>query len=91
MAFSSISSKLSYGWLFQSEIEISRGFRPNTSRMSLLNEKKNSLKWTPSFDLQNEALRYFLLGIWIRLPDLPIALWGTDSLSRIGSIIGVPL
>ncbi|XP_058776555.1 uncharacterized protein LOC131650866 [Vicia villosa] len=46
-------------------------------------------EWKPGFDLQQDLLR--TLPLWIKLPQLPLHLWGARSLSKIGSAIGVPL
>ncbi|XP_021839712.2 uncharacterized protein [Spinacia oleracea] len=32
-----------------------------------------------------------VIPVWIKLPNLPLNCWGSDSLSRIGSLLGVPL
>lgn len=45
--------------------------------------------WSASFNFQDEILR--VIPLWVRLPNLPLNCWGPDSLSRIGSLIGVPL
>ncbi|XP_057250647.1 uncharacterized protein LOC125497821 [Beta vulgaris subsp. vulgaris] len=45
--------------------------------------------WTASFNFHNEVLK--VIPIWIKLPNLPLNCWSEDSLSRIGSLIGVPL
>ncbi|XP_057250082.1 uncharacterized protein LOC130591164 [Beta vulgaris subsp. vulgaris] len=42
-----------------------------------------------SFNFHNEVLK--VIPIWIKLPNLPLNCWSEDSLSRIGSLIGVPL
>ncbi|XP_021747460.1 uncharacterized protein LOC110713310 [Chenopodium quinoa] len=41
------------------------------------------------FDFHFEVLR--TVSLWVRLPNLPLNCWGVDTLSRIGSVIGVPL
>ncbi|XP_058755378.1 uncharacterized protein LOC131628567 [Vicia villosa] len=46
-------------------------------------------EWKPDFDLKRDMLR--TLPIWVKLPKLPLHLWGAKSLSKIGSAIGVPL
>lgn len=46
-------------------------------------------KWVVDFDFNAEILQTIL--IWIKLPNLPLNWWGMDSLSRIGSGLGVPL
>ena len=45
--------------------------------------------WNPSMDLQTETIRS--LPLWIQLHGLDIKYWGTKSLSKIGSILGMPL
>ncbi|KAJ8421769.1 hypothetical protein Cgig2_000946 [Carnegiea gigantea] len=45
--------------------------------------------WNPTMDLQIETIRS--LPIWIQLPTLDIKYWGMESLSKIGSILGIPL
>jgi hypothetical protein len=45
--------------------------------------------WKPDFSLKRDLLR--TLPIWIKLPQLPLHLWGIKSLSKIGSAIGNPL
>ncbi|KNA03835.1 hypothetical protein SOVF_205340, partial [Spinacia oleracea] len=45
--------------------------------------------WAAKFNFQEEILR--VIPLWVRLPNLPLNCWGSDSLSRIGSVIGVPL
>ncbi|KAK1278394.1 hypothetical protein QJS04_geneDACA016571 [Acorus gramineus] len=46
-------------------------------------------KWSPEVRMEQERLSS--IPIWVRLPNLPLHLWEEDSLSRIGSTIGVPL
>jgi hypothetical protein len=45
--------------------------------------------WKPNFCLKRDMLR--TLPIWIKLPQLPLYLWGARSLSKIGSALGNPL
>ena len=45
--------------------------------------------WNPQMDLHTEYINS--LPIWIKLPDLDIRFWGIESLSKIGSILGIPL
>jgi hypothetical protein len=45
--------------------------------------------WKPYFSLKRDLLR--TLPIWVKLPQLPLHLWGVKSLSKIGSAIGNPL
>lgn len=42
-----------------------------------------------SFDFRSEVL--FKFPIWVRYPRLPLVCWGTDSLCRISSLVGIPL
>ncbi|KAK1267358.1 hypothetical protein QJS04_geneDACA002651 [Acorus gramineus] len=46
-------------------------------------------KWTP--EVRMEQARLSSIPIWIRLPNLPLHLWEEDCLSRIGSLLGIPL
>ncbi|XP_058775452.1 uncharacterized protein LOC131649713 [Vicia villosa] len=46
-------------------------------------------EWRPDFNLKRDMPR--TLPIWVKLPQLPLYLWGAKSLSKIGSAIGVPL
>lgn len=46
-------------------------------------------EWHPNYDMKEDMLR--TLPIWIKLPTLPLRLWGARSLNKIGSLIGVPL
>ncbi|XP_058784060.1 uncharacterized protein LOC131658825 [Vicia villosa] len=46
-------------------------------------------EWRPDFNLKRDMLR--TLPIWVKLPQLPLYLWGAKSLSKIGSAIGIPL
>lgn len=46
-------------------------------------------EWSPGFNLQKDLLR--TLPIWIKLPQLPLHLWGVRRLNKIGSAIGKPL
>lgn len=48
-----------------------------------------SLCWSARFDFYEEILK--VIPIWVKLPNLPLNCWGNDSLSRIGSLLGVPL
>ncbi|OIT00302.1 persulfide dioxygenase ethe1 -like, mitochondrial [Nicotiana attenuata] len=45
--------------------------------------------WTTGFDFQAEVLQ--TVPIWAKFPNLPLSCWGMDSLSRIGSGLGIPL
>lgn len=46
-------------------------------------------QWTVDFDFNAEILQ--TVSLWIRLPNLPLNCWGLNTLSRIGSALGVPL
>ncbi|CAK8560653.1 unnamed protein product [Lathyrus sativus] len=46
-------------------------------------------EWQSGFNLKKGLLR--TLPIWVKLPQLPLHLWGAKSLSKIGSVIGKPL
>ncbi|XP_010314397.2 uncharacterized protein [Solanum lycopersicum] len=46
-------------------------------------------QWCPDFNFENEFLTKILL--WVNFPKLPLNCWGVGSLSRIASVIGVPL
>ena len=45
--------------------------------------------WTPLFDFKQEILQ--IVSIWVKLPNLPLNCWSDNSLSRIGSVLGVPI
>ncbi|XP_070035891.1 uncharacterized protein LOC142168005 [Nicotiana tabacum] len=45
--------------------------------------------WTPDFNFKDEILK--TIPLWVTLPNLPLNCWSADSLSRIGSGLGVPL
>lgn len=46
-------------------------------------------EWKPGFNLKRDMLKN--LPLWVKLPHLPLHLWGSKSLSKIGSAIGIPL
>ncbi|CAK8532363.1 unnamed protein product [Lathyrus sativus] len=46
-------------------------------------------EWRPDFKIKDELLR--TLPIWVKLPQLPIVLWGDTSLNKIGSALGKPI
>ncbi|XP_058722177.1 uncharacterized protein LOC131593630 [Vicia villosa] len=46
-------------------------------------------EWRPNYNVKDYMLR--TLPIWVKLPKLPLHLWGARSLNKIGSTIGVPL
>ncbi|XP_021729890.1 uncharacterized protein LOC110696864 [Chenopodium quinoa] len=43
--------------------------------------------WSSKFDFQAEVLR--TVPLWVKFPNLPLNYWGVDTLSRIGSLLGV--
>ncbi|XP_075080183.1 uncharacterized protein LOC142165721 [Nicotiana tabacum] len=43
--------------------------------------------WNVAFDFSNEVLK--TIPLWIQLPKVPLNCWEYDSLSRIGSTLGV--
>ncbi|XP_056693089.1 uncharacterized protein [Spinacia oleracea] len=45
--------------------------------------------WSPEFNFYEEVLR--VIPLWVRLPNLPLNCWSGDSLSRIASLLGVPI
>ncbi|KAL2938435.1 hypothetical protein RDABS01_021884 [Bienertia sinuspersici] len=45
--------------------------------------------WSVNFDFQSEVLRE--VPVWVRFPNLPLYCWAGNSLSRIGSALGVPI
>ncbi|KAJ8426028.1 hypothetical protein Cgig2_015850 [Carnegiea gigantea] len=45
--------------------------------------------WTPSMELQTEAISS--LPLWIQLPPPDIKYWGMESLSKIGSLLVIPI
>ncbi|CAK8531877.1 unnamed protein product [Lathyrus sativus] len=46
-------------------------------------------EWRPGFKVKDELLR--TLPIWVKLPQLPIILWGDTSLNKIRSALGNPI
>ncbi|KAI0516109.1 hypothetical protein KFK09_008781 [Dendrobium nobile] len=46
-------------------------------------------KWTPSFN--PESLKGLSAPVWILMPCLPLHCWDEQNISRIASMIGVPL
>ena len=46
-------------------------------------------KWSANFDFKEEILR--VIPVWVRLPNLPLHCWGAETLSRIVSVVGVPV
>ncbi|XP_058776921.1 uncharacterized protein LOC131651266 [Vicia villosa] len=46
-------------------------------------------EWRPDYNVKEDLLR--TLPIWIKLPKLPLHLWGARCLNKIGSLLGIPL
>lgn len=44
-----------------------------------------------SSDVEFDATFLKEMPLWVSFPTLPVTYWSKDSLSRLGSIIGVPL
>ncbi|XP_058762100.1 uncharacterized protein LOC131635497 [Vicia villosa] len=47
------------------------------------------LEWRHDFTMAKDMLRS--IPIWIKLPGLPLPMWGAQSLGKIGSAVGIPL
>ncbi|XP_058775015.1 uncharacterized protein LOC131649265 [Vicia villosa] len=47
------------------------------------------LEWRPDFTMAKDMLKS--IPIWIKLPNLPLPMWGAPSLGKIGSAVGIPL
>ncbi|KAJ8419449.1 hypothetical protein Cgig2_023655 [Carnegiea gigantea] len=45
--------------------------------------------WKPDMDINAESIQS--LPLWVQFPELDIKYWGLDSLSKLGSLIGIPL
>ena len=45
--------------------------------------------WNPEMDLNTESINALLL--WLQLLDLDVNYWGLESLSKIGSILSIPI
>jgi len=45
--------------------------------------------WTSDFNFNKEVLR--VVPIWVKFPNLPLNWWSDNSLSRIASVLGVPI
>ncbi|XP_058784641.1 uncharacterized protein LOC131659469 [Vicia villosa] len=45
--------------------------------------------WKPDFCMKKDMLR--TIPIWVKLPQLPLEMWGAKSLNKIGSAIGSPV
>lgn len=46
-------------------------------------------EWVTGFSLKDDMMR--AVPIWVKLPQLPLHLWGSKSLGKIGSALGKPL
>lgn len=46
-------------------------------------------RWSAHFSFHDEVLK--VIPLWVRFPNLPLNCWGEDSLSRMSSVMGVPL
>ncbi|XP_058723186.1 uncharacterized protein LOC131594992 [Vicia villosa] len=56
---------------------------------SIYNSPMVLKEWVAYFDIKRDMMR--TLPIWVKLPNLPLSLWGPKSLSKIGSALGTPL
>ncbi|KAJ8446942.1 hypothetical protein Cgig2_026440 [Carnegiea gigantea] len=45
--------------------------------------------WNPEMDLNTESIKF--LPLWVQFPNLDIKYWGLESLSKLGSLLGIPL
>ncbi|XP_058759181.1 uncharacterized protein LOC131632453 [Vicia villosa] len=45
--------------------------------------------WCPEFNFQRDMIR--TIPVWIKLPNLPLQIWGASSLGKIGSAVGKPM
>ncbi|XP_021837529.1 uncharacterized protein [Spinacia oleracea] len=45
--------------------------------------------WVANFNFYEEVLK--VIPMWVKFPNLPLNCWGSDSISRISSLLGVPL
>lgn len=43
-------------------------------------------RWTPNFDLEMDVPN--TVQVWVRLPHLPLHLWGEESVNAIGNAVG---
>ncbi|CAK8544545.1 unnamed protein product [Lathyrus sativus] len=46
-------------------------------------------EWKPNFNLKNDMMR--TIPIWIKLPQLPLHLWGAKNRAKIASVLRTPL
>ncbi|XP_070039159.1 uncharacterized protein [Nicotiana tomentosiformis] len=60
------------------------------SRPYTINSKPIIIKaWTPIFNFYSKVLQ--TIPLWVKLPNLPLSCWERETLSRIGSGLGVPV
>ncbi|XP_021767732.1 uncharacterized protein LOC110732122 [Chenopodium quinoa] len=45
--------------------------------------------WCRNFDFHAEILR--TISLWVKFPNLPLNCWESDTLTRLGSLLGVPI
>ncbi|XP_060210241.1 uncharacterized protein LOC132637115 [Lycium barbarum] len=45
--------------------------------------------WTPEFNFHEEVLK--TIPVWVKLPNIPLNCWENETLSRIGSSLGIPI
>ncbi|XP_058784810.1 uncharacterized protein LOC131659670 [Vicia villosa] len=45
--------------------------------------------WCLEFNFQRDMIR--TIPVWIKLPNLPLQMWGASSFGKIGSVVGKPL
>ncbi|XP_058764506.1 uncharacterized protein LOC131637957 [Vicia villosa] len=45
--------------------------------------------WCPEFNFQRDMIR--TIPVWIKLPNLPLQMWGASNLGKIGSAVGKPM
>ncbi|KAJ8436173.1 hypothetical protein Cgig2_034201 [Carnegiea gigantea] len=45
--------------------------------------------WNPEMDVHTETIQS--LPLWVQFPDLDVKYWGTESLSKLGSVLGIPI
>ncbi|CAK8544014.1 unnamed protein product [Lathyrus sativus] len=56
---------------------------------SICNRPMMLREWKPDFCMSKDMLR--TIPLWVKLPQLPLHIWGARSLSKIGSALGTPL
>ncbi|XP_019235628.1 PREDICTED: uncharacterized protein LOC109215961 [Nicotiana attenuata] len=55
-----------------------------------INSKPIIIKsWAPTFNFHSKVLQ--TIPLWVKLPNLPLSCWEGETLSRIGSGLGVPV